>query len=126
MKYIFIISATSELSIAIAMLLLLCLLVTTPAIAEDSWTSNDKVLHAGVSSAIGVVTGRVFDSWGWSLGTCMIPGTIKEAVDATSRSGWSWEDLAADAVGCTIGVSFSKITINYQPDIRGISVTTHF
>lgn len=76
---------------------------TPPAEAME----QDKAKHVAVSAAIGAAVKVAnpgmsdLEATGWAL----LPGLAKEAYDARrGGSGFSFEDLAADAVGAYLGV----------------------
>jgi putative lipoprotein len=94
-----------------AFLLLACVCVARPALADD-WTGRDKALHFGYSLAFGacaqslVLLGSSQRSWRqWLLGAGIgfTPGLAKEAWDATGHGDPSLRDLAWDATGSLTG-----------------------
>lgn len=93
----------------VSALLLACPL---PALAEDSWTGPDKVLHLGVSAAIASAgygtsslwldrPGRFAVGGGIALGA----GVAKELWDLSGGGDPSWKDLAADVAGTVLGLA---------------------
>jgi len=79
-------------------------LLSTPTVAQDSWTGQDKVDHAVVSAMFGGIAGASMDNKYAAFGVAMLPGIAKELYDMTGRGTPSWKDLAADAAGAAIGV----------------------
>lgn len=80
---------------------------------DDKWIAMDKLLHFTASAGI---TGLSYHSYHcqlnnpernsiyFSLSVAGISGIGKEIIDAKYRkTGWSWKDIAADAVGIAAG-----------------------
>lgn len=99
------------LTILTLILATLCACAPLPA-KDDPWTSIDKFKHAGASAVIGAVavraardrdTGRC-DAFRFGAAVNIGIGAGKEFLDQEFRhKGWSWRDLAWDAVGGTLG-----------------------
>jgi hypothetical protein len=100
-------------------ILVLALLVATPAAADDFF-APDKLAHWGSSTAWGFIAGtatyHLADEMGpvsrtltsTALGT--LPGLGVEIGDALSKGGrFSWGDLGADAVGAFTGAIFAEL-----------------
>ena len=105
------------------LLLVVALFASMNAIALE----KDKQKHIGVSAVIGVTSQYYFDSYAKSALTCMSVGVAKELYDEADYSGFSKEDLLADAVGCAIGISGMKIIQVYQDDdALGLGVSFKF
>ena len=89
--------------------------VATPAEAQDRFFAPDKGLHFGVSFALTAsgygASALVFEDrtismvTGATLGLGL--GIAKEGYDAVAGSGWSWNDLAWDAIGVGSGLAFA-------------------
>ncbi|KMZ13017.1 hypothetical protein BHUM_00757c [Candidatus Burkholderia humilis] len=94
---------------------------------SDSWTGSDKLTHMAVSAPFGALGADVMRDtnhpviYGTLLGTAL--GFAKEVFDGTCRSsGFSYKDLAADAVGSLIGASLTHWAIMYQRNQHGMTV----
>jgi len=75
---------------------------------------DDKVLHLGVSFAIGVASGMYFpENKPLAFGVAMIPCVAKELIDK-SKTGFSKQDLVADAIGAAIGVYTGGFIVSYN------------
>lgn len=73
--------------------------------SSESWTGTDKRIHFAVSFVAGVAAANALPNEPVkAFGYAMIPGTIKEVLDA-SGSGFSYKDMAADALGAALGVA---------------------
>ena len=79
---------------------------------DDPWTSRDKYKHAAASAVIGAIAVRVArdrdasrcDAFRIGATASIAIGAGKEFLDQEVRNkGWSWRDLAWDAVGGTLG-----------------------
>lgn len=95
----------------------------------DKWTGADKPKHVMVSAGAGFIAGSLGQELGLTDGqafaVAMIPGVIKELDDKTrpGGTGWSWKDLAADALGAYVGVKAGGAVLQVG---RGQSVTVRF
>lgn len=103
---------------------LVLVLFSLPAQAQDSWTGHDKALHFGVSVAAGYFCrGFLFqgpDDELRALGCGVAPGLVKELIDAGEPGNkFSGKDLVWDIAGAYVGVKFGgwvirKNFIGYQ------------
>lgn len=90
-------------------------LVAAPADAQDRFFAPDKGLHFGVSFALSAsgygASALIFEDRrvalvaGPALGLGL--GLAKEGYDEVAGSGWSWNDLAWDALGVGCGLAFA-------------------
>lgn len=89
------------------------IVATEPAQAQDQWTGPDKAKHVAGSAALGAVAGVAVTDKQTAFALAMVPGVAKEVHDATrpGGSGWSWKDLAADALGAAVGVYVGNCVI---------------
>ena len=89
---------------------------SVPAKAEsaDPWTGPDKVKHVGVSAGFGVVASGFSDDKRKAWGACMVVGLGKEVADRMGLGQASAKDLAADALGCALGVATGRALIRYS------------
>ena len=95
--------------------------------SSDSWTGTDKLKHFAVSApfgALGAYLTRDTDHpivYGTLLGT--VPGLAKEVIDGTcSTDGFSYKDLAADALGALTGAALAHWAITFHRNAHGATV----
>ncbi|HHJ3076532.1 TPA: hypothetical protein ACPVZG_000322 [Vibrio parahaemolyticus] len=69
---------------------------------------EDKVKHLATSSVIGFTANGIFQDYETALASCVAIGVAKEVYDQIDYRGFSGSDLAADALGCGIGVISSE------------------
>jgi putative lipoprotein len=106
--------------------LIIALLLLSGLAHADEWTGEDKKQHFSGSALMGVAASVAFkDSEHpvlYPMAAVLAVGITKEIRDevATSGSGFSYKDLAADALGAALGVSLgngvvwvSRNTINF-------------
>jgi len=96
------------------LILLVLLMLAFPAWGQDRWGGPDKIKHVGVSCVFGIGSSLVTKTWWGAFGLAMIPGTLKETRDATigiDGTGWSWKDMAANAVGAGLCVSGTRVIL---------------
>lgn len=107
--------------------LIFAVLLSTSAMASaDDWTGDDKNKHFAGSAAMALAATVVFkDSEHpvlYPFAAALAVGLAKEIRDevATNGSGFSYKDLAADALGAALGVSvgsgviyMTRNTINF-------------
>ncbi len=93
----------------------LALLLPIAAQAQDSWGGRDKRWHAGMSCFFGAGAAawqreRPLVAWG----VAMVPGVLKETLDATNATGtgWSWKDIGANALGAGLCVAGARVLIS--------------
>jgi len=90
-----------------------------PASAED-FLSEDKYFHALGSMALsqtGFGLTLYFQEgkdtgipWAVGAATALVPGLIKEGVDAVLPGGhFSWQDLAWDGIGTVVGLTIAQL-----------------
>ncbi len=82
----------------ISLLLVAALTFPVSALAPD------KEKHLNVSAAIAGISQLTFEDWRVSLTLCGAAGLSKEVYDEFSYGGFDKKDLAADAVGCAVGL----------------------
>ena len=88
---------------------------------------QDKVLHFGVSTAIGAGSQLYFEDTTKSALTCMGVGVAKELMDEADYGGFDEKDLIADAIGCAVGISGVKFIQIYQDgDAVGLGVNLKY
>ncbi|AUR91958.1 hypothetical protein NVP1167O_62 [Vibrio phage 1.167.O._10N.261.51.F2] len=92
------------------------------AVTEASAIEQDKLLHFGVSSAIGGVTMYHTEDWGVSVGACMAVGLGKELYDEYDYGGFDAEDLAYDALGCISGVMLVDYGLKLEASKNSVAV----
>lgn len=71
-------------------------------------TENDKKKHLAASAIISAVTYGITENLYTSYGVCIGTGLAKELYDEVDYGGFSWEDMAADAIGCGLGIGLGK------------------
>lgn len=96
-------------------------LVVSPA-PENRCRDKFKCDHLIASGFIGVAVGRAIDAnnlWRWADGqgcgvtcqrwaACLAPGVAKELSDQHRWGTGSWKDMAANALGCALGLYVSR------------------
>lgn len=91
--------------------LIISLLLLSGLAHADEWTGEDKKQHFAGSALMGVAASVAFkDSEHpvlYPMAAVLAVGLAKEIRDevATAGSGFSYKDLAADALGAALGVS---------------------
>lgn len=86
----------------------------------DHWNGEDKVLHCALSITMAATATVSFNLAGLDspallgFAASMAVGVAKELKDAftESGSGFSYKDLAADAVGSALGISVASVIIS--------------
>ncbi|MBN3766484.1 hypothetical protein [Burkholderia sp. Ac-20365] len=102
---------------------------------SDSWTGTDKLTHFAVSAPFGALGAYLTRDtehpvvYGTLIGT--VPGLAKEIFDGTcSTDGFSYKDLAADALGALTGSVLTHWVITYNRTARsttiGLAYTNRF
>lgn len=104
------------------------LVAGSAAQAQDTWTGPDKKLHVAGSFAVGVVAGiYVQDNKPLAFGLAMVPGTVKELLDARQGgTGFSGKDMVANALGAALGVYASSWLVTYAKGTTRVSYATTF
>lgn len=69
---------------------------------------EDKMKHLATSTVIGFTANGIFQTYEAALASCIAIGVAKEVYDQIDYRGFSGSDLAADALGCGIGVVSSE------------------
>ena len=78
----------------------------TLAQAQDSWTSQDKYKHFGVSLALGVGASTLTDNKAAAYALALAPGVAKEFRDSRQVGNYfSYKDLVWDMAGVYLGVN---------------------
>ena len=95
--------------------------------SSDSWTGSDKLTHFAVSAPFRAPRAYLARDtqhpvvYGTLIGT--VPGLAKEVFDGTCRTdGFSYKDLAADALGALTGAALTHWAIMYQRTARGTTL----
>lgn len=71
----------------------------------------DKKLHIGVSTVIATTVYIKTTSWQDTMTVCLGVGLAKELYDEVSYGGFDTKDLAADLVGCGLGIALGHTTL---------------
>ncbi|SAL25826.1 lipoprotein [Caballeronia peredens] len=94
---------------------------------SDDWTGSDKLVHLVASAPFGALGAYLTRDtehpviYGTLIGTA--PGFAKEILDGTCRTdGFSYKDLAADALGALIGASLTHWAIMYQRNAHSMTI----
>lgn len=115
--------------------LAIILCITSTFAHADDWTGPDKTKHAEWSSLYGAIASAYINEpglWNWKAsGLCIVPGVLKEVKDKYARegSGFSTKDVAADAVGCAVGIAVTQQTyvrLMHRNDKTSIVLTMKF
>lgn len=87
-------------------LILAFLLISTSAHAcKDSMQfTTDKQQHFATSAALGMAARTVTSDNMTAIGLALIPGVAKEAYDSTGKGCPSFNDMAWNIIGATVGV----------------------
>ncbi len=86
---------------------------STPAPPNDDWLGRDKFLHLGASAALAAGASSAAYAAGMNDtaiaaggGVSLAAGLAKETFDVRVKgTGWSWKDLAWDALGACLGAT---------------------
>lgn len=100
---------------------LLASLVAQPVFAKEV---DDRVLHAGVSVAIGSGMIMATNDRLTSYAVCGAAGLAKEVYDEIDYGGFSGKDMFYDVLGCIIGIeaSIHILGINVTPSASSESI----
>lgn len=94
---------------ACRLIVLILMFLPVQALATDAqhWKREGGQEHFALSAAAGLGCSQVFtDSFGKAWACAMVPGTIKELVDASDKGNkFSGKDMAMNALGAALGVS---------------------
>lgn len=90
--------------------LIIALLVVSGFASADEWTGEDKKQHFIGSAAMAAVASVAFKDSDhpvlYPFAASLSVGLAKELLDSTGGgSGFSYKDLAADALGAALGVA---------------------
>lgn len=86
--------------------LVLALILSLASLTSKAEIGQDKLYHASYSFGYGLIASAfVEDKW-QAFGLAMTPGLAKEILDSQKKGNrFSVEDLIADAIGASIGVT---------------------
>ncbi len=89
---------------------------------------DDKKLHFGMSAVVGFAAVNQWpDNRLLAFGVAMIPGLLKETMDAQSGgTGFSGKDMAANALGAAVGVLTGGLLIHYTRGVTTVAYATTF
>lgn len=78
-----------------------------PPPVQQHWKHEGGQEHFFISGAAGLACSQVFtDSFGKAWACAMVPGTVKELLDASDKGNkFSAEDMAFNALGAALGVT---------------------
>jgi uncharacterized protein YfiM (DUF2279 family) len=100
-------------------------------VSADGFGGEDKLAHFAVSAAAGAATrayfgDRLTDTQ--AVAVALIPGTIKEALDASSKggSGWSNRDMLANVLGAVAGVKLAGWGVSKRGQALQVTYSTQF
>ncbi|KDM91037.1 hypothetical protein EA58_14915 [Photobacterium galatheae] len=97
----------------------LMVVVILPTVSSSAM-ENDKLKHLTTSGVIGFTANEIFQNYEKALASCLFMGTAKEIYDEIDYRGFSGSDLAADVLGCGIGVMSSEfLGLNFGYDEVG-------
>lgn len=107
---------------AIKVVLPLTLLLFSQSSIAVDFSKKDKKQHIAVSTLISTSVYAITKNDYKSYGVCIGTGIAKELYDEAKYNGFSWEDMAANAIGCGIGLgigrgliwSGNKLTYSYK------------
>lgn len=97
-------------------------------VVQQHWRHGGGEEHFFVSTVIGVGCANVFrDSFGKAWACAMVPGTVKELIDATQAGNkFSGKDMAFNAMGAALGVSVGHFALRRQDGQTVVSYSTRF
>jgi uncharacterized protein YfiM (DUF2279 family) len=78
-------------------------LSVAPAMAADSWTGNDKVLHFAGSAGIALLVTNISRDPSVGFWSSVAVGAAKELVDQRKGGDASLRDLVVDVAGAYLG-----------------------
>ena len=85
-------------------------------VVQQHWRHGGGEEHFFVSTVIGIGCANVYkESFGKAWACAMVPGTVKELIDATQKENhFSSRDMAFNAVGAALGVSIGHFALRRQ------------
>lgn len=81
---------------------------------------NDKILHAGVSTAIGAASYAYTEDYTTSMISCVAVGLAKEVYDEVDYGGFDEKDLMYDALGCATGIILMDYGLSIKYDTSDV------
>ncbi|WP_054389370.1 hypothetical protein [Vibrio parahaemolyticus] len=110
---------------------LLCLILFIPESALSEHLDDDKILHFGVSAAIGFASQSFFEDKDSGFYTCAAVGVAKELYDEVDYGGFDTNDMVMNLVGCAVGTVIGdelgfKIGMNKIGDANMVSINYSF
>lgn len=98
---------------AIAMVVAALVGSLTPQLAPPSQGGIDKVIHFGAYGALGIVFCMAIPGrWRYALAgiaVCALSSGIELLQEMVPERNGSWEDMAANVVGCALGLAALKL-----------------
>lgn len=99
-----------------------------PPPVQQHWKHDGGQEHFFISGAAGLACSQVFtDSFGKAWACAMVPGTVKELLDASDKGNkFSAEDMAFNALGAALGVTAGHWALRRANGQTVVSYSTRF
>lgn len=99
-----------------------------PPRVEQHWKHEGGQEHFFISGAAGMACSQIFtDSFGKAWACAMVPGTVKELLDASEKGNkFSAEDMAFNALGAVLGVTAGHWALRRANGQTVVSYSTRF
>ena len=101
-------------------------LSSAPAVAADSWTGSDKVLHFAGSAGIALLVTDISRDPSVGFWSSVAVGAAKEWVDKRTGGDASVRDLVMDVAGAYLGSETGRWMLYRNKQTTTIVASWHF